>query len=210
MASSSNQAPPAHSPVGPNAASNQVPPAHSPVGPTRSSSPHSRGKDQARLHALMKLRDILCPACQTSQKVGSMKLRTATGFSKIKCKNKICNESRPSAQWRCRCQKLWIKCPLHLHLKATAISRKKREATVKEKLLARYGVDRPLPMMREKANKNPTGSKRKLDTAQLDEASSRRQVPIIGQEHCERVHTIRPGTKFASMFPHLVKPDSPT
>jgi hypothetical protein len=51
---------------------------------------------------------------------------------------------------------------------------------------------------------------RKLGAAQLDEASSRRQGPVIGQEHCERVHTISLGTKFASMFPRIVKPFSPT
>ena len=39
----------------------------------------------------MDLKDILCPRCGVSCKVGNLKRRTNTGFSNIKCKNDLCN-----------------------------------------------------------------------------------------------------------------------
>ena len=39
----------------------------------------------ANVHGTMQLRDIGCPKCGHSQKVGNMKLRTSTSFSMIKC-----------------------------------------------------------------------------------------------------------------------------
>ena len=178
--------------------SHQVPQAYSPVGPRKSSSPHASGKDKACLKTFMKLQDILCPCCDEAQKVAKSKLRTKSGFSKVKCKN--CKEIRPSAAWRCRCRKLWIKCPMHLHQRVTAVKRRKHIPSTKEKLLAKYGIDRPLPKLRKPMLKGAGENAKK----------SSQNEAVAGRAHCERVHVIRPGTRYALMFPHLVKNCAPT
>ena len=63
----------------------------------------------------MLLKDILCPACGTSQKTRDMKLRVKTGFSSAKCKNTDCGNVAVSSAWICRCRKPWITCPAHVH-----------------------------------------------------------------------------------------------
>ena len=125
------------------------------------------------VHATMKLQNILCLGCNASQKVSDNRLRTKTGFSQIKCKGKgnilcnkfeeggcvygdtclyshgqQCNMARPSNMWRCRCLRLWIKCPIHLH-KTDMMKRKViKEPTRKQKMIASYGIGRPMPKVK--------------------------------------------------------------
>ena len=47
----------------------------------------------------MPLKDILCPACGSTQKTRDMKLRVKTGFSSIKCKNETCRKVTVSSTW---------------------------------------------------------------------------------------------------------------
>ena len=55
---------------------------------------------KACLDAYMELKDIRFPMCDHRQSVGKQKLRTQTGFSKVKCER--CSEENPSLKWRCR------------------------------------------------------------------------------------------------------------
>ena len=86
---------------------------------------------KAAIKAKMLLKDIHCPSCKGSVKVEEMKLRTATGFSKVMCKDPECKQVSYSNQWRCRCQLLWTKWPRHVHMHVASTKRPKKMATLK-------------------------------------------------------------------------------
>ena len=104
--------------------------------------------DMAMEPETMPLKHLLCPECNTQQDTTTMRLKVTTGFSSIKCKNKECGKATLSSQWRCRCRRLWIKCPMHVHetllgkvSKAKATSRKKGGSTQSAR-----GRDVPMPV----------------------------------------------------------------
>ena len=63
-----------------------------------------------------RLIDIYCPRCSSAHQVANMKLVAKTGgCSTTKCSSRTCGQTAPSSEWRCRCKRLWIKCPTHVH-----------------------------------------------------------------------------------------------
>ena len=101
---------------------------------------------KANIHATLQLKDVICPKCGRGKKVGDSRLLTKTGFSNLRCKNETCGDITNSAQWMCRCNVLWIKCPRHVHIPKASQTRPKRgEPSLKAQRLATFGVDKPLP-----------------------------------------------------------------
>ena len=103
---------------------------------------------KAAVRATLQLKDLHCPVCSCSLKVGGMRLRTATGFSKIMCKDPVCSHVAYSNQWRCRCRLLWTRCPRHVHVYTGRISRTNGPPSLKKQREAVYGVVKPLPTSR--------------------------------------------------------------
>lgn len=79
---------------------------------------------------IMPLKDILCPACGSTQKTRDIKLRVEN--------------------WRCRCRRQWVKCPVHVHesLRVKGKAGIKKQQNEKERLTAKRGVDEPMPQRR--------------------------------------------------------------
>ena len=63
-----------------------------------------QSRSKADIHAPIQLKDVLCPMCGQSHKVGGSRLRTRTGFPHFKCKNPACGEVMQSSSWHCRCR----------------------------------------------------------------------------------------------------------
>ena len=153
----------------------------------------------AQLDLLLELQHICCPACGSSQKVGTSRLRTSTGFSNILCKE--CKEKQPSSRWRCRCKLLWTKCPRHLHKRCTTSRRTSKVMSLKDKRIAVYGVLRPLPLARSKTGAR---SDSLLRTPSPDAEKSRIST---ASEPCEfsRIKFNIGSSSLAKRFPHLVQ-----
>ena len=147
---------------------------------------------RANVHGTMLLKDIKCPICDRLQKAGDSKLRTRTGFSKVKCKAKTCGEVVQSSWWKCRCGIPWIKCPRHvLSQLGCASKRPKVGPSIGAQRLATYGVDRPLPVFKPAVISETSSSDADFEPAKVspedqqlesgDDAAVNSQSPSTGE-----------------------------
>ena len=107
----------------------------------------------AELRQKAKLIDIHCPECEKAHRVANMKLVARTGgFSNVKCGSRWCGHTAPSSEWRCRCRRLWIKCPIHEHAveRITKVSRSDQPA---KKHRRELGTNAPMPKKRASAKR---------------------------------------------------------
>ena len=107
----------------------------------------------AELKIKATLIDIHCPLCGTAHKVANMKLVAKTGgCSSVKCSSQVSGHTAPSSEWRCRCKRLWIKCPTHVHAveRITTVSRSDQPAEMHRQEL---GTNAPMPKRRSSAVK---------------------------------------------------------
>ena len=148
------------------------------------------------------LRDIFCPECQTHHRTEEMGLKAKTSFSNLTCKKKECRKVTSSATWRCRCRRLWIKYSLHVHsnLRKVAKTQKgKKQQSRRARLRATMGVDAPMP------------KKRRSST--VFECNSTNGADRMGGKHNSLMQPtgtlsgirLRPDTRLAEKFPHLVQ-----
>ena len=95
----------------------------------------NKEKEDEEEEETMPLKNISCLMCGTTPNTRGMKLRVKMGFSSIKCKSTACGKVAISSTWRCRCRRLWIKCPVHVHGSLHIKKKKglKRQMTEKEK-----------------------------------------------------------------------------
>ena len=144
------------------------------------------------------LKSIACPRCNVQQDPARMKLITQAGFSNIQCR--ACGDVTSSSQWRCRCRCLWMKCHIHIHRQQKPIKQdgmKKSHMKRKSKFDQR-GVDEPIPIRRDlkvkATHSNPIYVN--LNSHSIQSAMSRPRL--------------KPGSRLAARFPHLVQAASPT
>ena len=105
----------------------------------------------AELRQKTKLLEIHCPNCNASHEVAKMKLVSKTGgFSNLKCKASRCGQTASSTEWRCRCRRMWIKCPIHLHVfrQARKPSCRFASSTAKKQSIV-LGTNAPMPKQRQ-------------------------------------------------------------
>ena len=148
------------------------------------------------------MKQIICPECSTQHNTFDMRLKVKTGFSCLKCKNKDCSKVTLSSMWRCRCNRLWTKCPVHVHEILVGRIRKikgTKRCTKKGSTRAKRGTDAPMPVKR-RALKDK-GSNPHASSQQVSEPNS-----IVKS----RVVRLKPGSILANRFPHLVQADAST
>ena len=107
----------------------------------------------AELRQKATLIDIHCPQCGTAHRVATMKpVANTGGCSNAKCGSQVCGHTAPSSEWRCRCKRLWIKCPIHVHAveRITKVSRSDQPA---EKHRQELGTNVPMPKKRASAKR---------------------------------------------------------
>ena len=148
----------------------------------------------------LQLKSIACPKCGKQQDPMRMKLVTKAGFSNLQCK--ACGQKTLSSLWRCRCQKLWMKCDIHVHDKGCT-SRKSKNASPKIRKGSKVdyrGRDAPLPVRRARKARVSTAETPPCQTffTQLEIDTAVRGIRL------ER------GSKLAAKSPHLVKAAAPT
>ena len=109
----------------------------------------------AELRQTTKLLEIHCPKCNASHEVAKLKLVSKTGgFSNLKCKASRCGQTASSTEWRCRCRRRWIKCPIHLHAFRQARKPSCRFACAAGKTQSIVlGTNAPMPKQRRSAVK---------------------------------------------------------
>ena len=130
------------------------------------------GDVKANVTGQLKLKDVKCPTCGAEQKIEGLKLRTASGFSKLKCKAKDCGEVALSSLWRCRCNLLWTRCPRHVHEVQTSVKRSRKDNTIRKIREATYGVVRPQPVHRGPQGNRDEGTDPSTDEQQPGHAKS--------------------------------------
>ena len=82
-----------------------------------------------------------------------MKLVAKTGgCSNAKCSSRKCGQTSPSSEWRCRCKRLWIKCPIHVHAveRITKVAKSDQPAKMHRQ---ERGTNAPMPRRRSSAIK---------------------------------------------------------
>ena len=131
-----------------------------------------------------------------------MKLVTKAGFSNLQCK--ACGQKTISSLWRCRCQKLWMKCDIHVHDKGcTSMNSKYASPKIRKGSKEDYrGKDAPLPVRRVRKAR-----------VSIAETSSRVSPTFFTQTEIDtavRGIRLERGSKLAAKFPHLVKAAAPT
>ena len=115
-------------------------------------------------------------------------------------------EETTSAKWRCRCNKPCINCPVHLDERATLARRTRKEQTQNDKVLAIYGVDRPLSSTKERRH---TGDELKHSPDLPETVSGMSDLHNeLNESHRIKFNLSRSG--LAAKPPHLVKAVAPT
>ena len=141
----------------------------------------------AELREKTKLLDIYCPRCSMAHTVANTKLVGKTGgCSNAKCRDRRCGQTAPSSEWRCRCRKLWIKCPIHEHAVErvtncpSAIGDPPVEMHRRER-----GANAPMPRRRSSAIKECI---RTCSQSVSEENAELRRIkfPILGSRLAER------------------------
>lgn len=118
------------------------------------------------------------------------------GFSNLICKKAECRKVTTCSTWRCRCRRLWIKCPVHVHEAFKRVKRQiiKRQLTEREKLRRLKGVDVPVPRRRG----DPRTAEQLRNAACESAAGGMNRV------------FLKPGSILARRFEHLVQASAPT
>ena len=91
-------------------------------------------------------------------------------------------EVSSAKKWSCECGLLWFKCEKHVHAQRETVHRHAKRKPAP----GIYGVDKPLPKLR--------------------------RIETVVELVCEpgRRLLLKPGSKLAARFPHLVQAASPT
>ena len=147
--------------------------------------------DEKQDENAIELRDIYCTECETHHRADEMKVKVKTGYSNLTCKNKDCRKVTSSATWRCRCRRLWMKCPLRVHANLRergGVQKKKKQQSVRARPRATRGVDAPMPKIR------------RTSTAYGCNPTDQMQPPVI-----QSAIRLRPGARLAEKFPHHVQ-----
>ena len=113
-------------------------------------------------------------------------MRVKMGFSSIKCKSTACGKVAISSTWRCRCRRLCVKCPAHVHQNLQIKRRKGIKKQMAEQKKARLGVDGLMPKRK--------GSK----------AEAKHSFEIMRQTGNERA-LYKKGSLLDLRFPHILK-----
>ena len=139
------------------------------------------------------LAEIMYPECRESHRTKKLQLQVNIAFSGLACQ--CCRNVSLTSMWRCRCNILWYKCPIHVHenvMKAKLAarssigsSRKKRE----ERFDPERGVERQMPKRRKA-----------LVGFACNEAVCTGMQPIVP------IARLSPGSILAARCPHLVRP----
>ena len=141
---------------------------------------------QHEVHELKMLRKVYCPNCLNEKSTRSLKLKSKSQFSNIKCT--ACDEVSSAKVWSCECGICWKKCGTHMliesapkHTVTTNLKKKRRDVR---------GSDVPFPKIRKT---NLAG----------DFVS-----PLVYHRPARNCIALPPGGVLASRFPHLVKRDA--
>ena len=154
------------------------------------------------------LKNIACPRCGHQQDPRGLKLITKAGFSNLQCQK--CDQKTSSSLWRCRCMKQWPKCGIHVHEQKTTmnsanINRVRQQKGQRPKVDIR-GRDVPMPRTRVlKAKGSVSNMHESYDNRNRSHLYLNNEIRIAVSKF-----SLRPGTRLAAKFPHLVQAASPT
>ena len=138
---------------------------------------------QHEVHEPKMLRKVFCPNCLNEKSTKSLRLKSKSQFSNIKCT--ACKEVSSAKGWSCECGVCWKKCGAHILFESrpkqtvsTNIKRKRRNVR---------GSDVPFPKVRRKNSAGESVS------------------PFLHVSTARMCIALPPGGALASRFPHLVK-----
>ena len=101
------------------------------------------------------LTEIKCPECDANHPMKKLQLKVKIGFGCLTWQ--VCRAVNIASKWRCRCNILWYKCPVHVHEKVMAartnmLTMRSTGSSSKrcrgECIDPERGVDRPMPKYR--------------------------------------------------------------
>ena len=154
----------------------------------------------------LQLKSIACPKCGKQQDPMGLKLVTKAGFSNLQCK--ACGQKTLSSLWRCRCQKLWTKCDIHVHGQGcTNMNSKNASPKIRKGSKVDYrGGDAPIPIRRVLRARMSTA---KSHDEHRNIVSQPFFTPTEIDTAVRKIRLVR-GSKLAAKFPHLVQAAAPT
>ena len=141
----------------------------------------------------MPIISLCCPTCSFQRKACGFSLYRNACFSNVICNR--CKVVHSSRKWLCECGVAWTKCDKHIPIT------RKRKAQFTDRRVAlrrKFGTDKPFPVSR----------KRDVISVSQRTASNEAVSSNAHAEPCKRM-CLRPGTKLAQRFPHLVKRAGP-
>ena len=142
------------------------------------------------MHQELPLTEVKCTECYAVHKTKHRQLKVQVGSSCLACK--ICRNVNVTSKWRCRCQFLWYKCPVHVHEQVLNAKVKAKVASSNGSSRKRCRVERIDP---ERGAVCPMPRYRKALTGHAR----------IEHVPCEKRAFIQEGSILAARFPHLVK-----
>ena len=131
------------------------------------------------------IQSLQCPTCSNEFPTKNLIVKSGSRFSNLRCSR--CSEISLSKNWKCCCQKPWVKC--HIHCIPPKAARDRTEMKNGREMSRDVGVDHPLPKRTAVHSEN--------QHVQLA-AEPRRPIGLD------------PGSKLAGKFPHHVKGYLPT
>ena len=116
-----------------------------------------------------------------------MKLAAKTGgCPNAKCGSQECGHTAPSSEWRCRCRRLWIKCPIHVHVveRTSKVSRSDQPA---KKHRQELGANAPMPKRRSSAAKRCIQTY-EISVSEANLEYNRMRFPFLSSCLADRFH----------------------
>ena len=92
---------------------------------------------------------IQCPECGAKSNTNGRAFRNAKQLSNFKCG--ACGVTKKISQWKCDCDRIWLKCPLHYgaaKFNCNDVNSIAKDALKRKRVCQDGGVDKPLPKRR--------------------------------------------------------------